>query len=67
MKLAVNLGMGFPVILDLEIQGFDTHDGSHPVITVRDTIEAGSPLDTLEVQGFANFINAMPERGTHLR
>ena len=62
LRLAVDLGLNIPVWLALRIEGQDTHDGTHPIIEIVDSIAAGVGVDTLHIPNLAPLINAMPEK-----
>ncbi|MBN2414343.1 hypothetical protein JXO52_00800 [bacterium] len=63
LRLAVDAGVAFPIIVDLLVQGLDTDDGVPRTITVLDTITPVSgEMSVIVIEGVADFFNAHPER-----
>ncbi|MCK5148773.1 hypothetical protein KAR48_18615 [bacterium] len=62
LKLAVNLGLQFPISIDLTLEGSETRDGSVQTIHVEHVLDPSVEVDTIVVDDIAFFLNALPER-----
>ncbi len=63
LRLVVDVGIEFPIDVDILVEGHDTDDGSTPTIHIQKLIQpVPGKVDTITINGVANFVNSHPEK-----